>query len=249
MSFKAVLADVDLLKNTIPIISEIIDEGVFNIGKDGITLLAPDRTMVSVVDFKLLSSAFEEFQVSEPTTLGLNMANLTSVLKRAKSSDKIEFTPAEGKLVVRILGSSTRKFEIPLIDVRAEKPPVDQLSFNTKLELNAGVIQEGIDDAEIIGDSVYFHAEGDTFRMFAKGDISSASLEIKKGQDGLLSIITPESVKAQYPLDYLKKMIKISKLSPTVTAEFGADYPLRLNFSVVDKMQIRFVLAPRISED
>ncbi|MFH1294958.1 MAG: proliferating cell nuclear antigen (pcna), partial [Candidatus Aenigmatarchaeota archaeon] len=244
MSFKAVLADVDLLKNTIPIISEIIDEGVFNIDKDGITLLAPDRTMVSVVDFKLLSSAFEEFQVSESTTLGLNMANLTSVLKRAKSSDKIEFTPADGKLVVRILGSSTRKFEIPLIDVRAEKPPVDQLSFNTKLELNAGVIQEGIDDAEIIGDSVYFHAEGDTFRMFAKGDISSASLEIKKGQDGLLSIITPESVKAQYPLDYLKKMIKISKLSPTVTAEFGADYPLRLNFTVVDKMQIRFVLAP-----
>lgn len=249
MSFKAVLSDIELLKNTIPTIAEIIDEGTFVIDKEGMSLLAPDRTMVSVVDFKILSSAFEEFKVAEPVSLGLNMANLTSVLKRAKSSDKIELTPADGKLVIRLLGSSTRKFEVPLIDVRAEKPPVEQLDFKTKLELNAGVIQEGIEDAEIIGDAVFLQADSDAFRMYAKGDISSASLEIKKGQEGLLNIHAPESVKAQYPLDYLKKMIKISKLSPTVTAEFGADYPLRLNFKVIDKMQIRFVLAPRISED
>lgn len=249
MSFKAVLADVDLLKNTIPTIAEIIDEGTFNVDKTGISLLAPDRTMVSVVDFKILSSAFEEFKVEEPASLGLNMANLTSVLKRAKSTDKLEFVPGEGKLILKIKGASTRTFEIPLIDVKTEKPPVDQLAFKTRLELNAGVIQEGIEDAEIIGDAVFLEAGRDTFRMYARGDVSSTSLEIRKGQEGLLGITAPELVKAQYPLDYLKKMIKISKVAPTVILELGKDYPLRLDFKVTDKMQIRFILAPRISEE
>jgi len=247
--FKAVLADVDLLKSTMPTIAEIIDEAILNVDKTGLSLLAPDRTMVSVVDFKLLSSAFEEFHATEALSLGLNMANLTSVLKRAKSTDKIILSDAEGKLVLKIKGSSVRTFEIPLIDVRTEKPPIDQLKFAARLELNAGVIQEGIEDAEIIGDAVFLEASGDNFRMYAKGDISSASLDIKKGDEGIMSITAPEMTKAQYPLDYLKKMVKISKLSPTAILEFGKDYPLRLDFKIVDKMQIRFILAPRISEE
>ncbi len=66
--FRAVLAEPELLKNTIPIIAEIIDEGVFKLDSNGLSLLAPDRTMVAVVDFKLLSTAFEEWKVEEPVS-------------------------------------------------------------------------------------------------------------------------------------------------------------------------------------
>jgi len=87
--FKITLSDTRLLVNSIPIIAEIIDEGIFNVDQNSISLLTPDRTMFSVVDFKILSTAFDEYKVDSPVTLGLNMGHLTNVLKRVKQKDRL----------------------------------------------------------------------------------------------------------------------------------------------------------------
>lgn len=251
MTFKITLSDVDLLKNSIPTIAEIIDEGVFKVGKDGISLLSPDRTMVSVIDFKLLSSAFEEYNVEAEESLGLNMANFAALLKRLKSGDKLilESTGKSNRLKMTVKGNGVRTFELPLIDVKMEKPPIDQLQFNTKIELECGVVEEGIADAEIIGDSIVIEAAQDSFKMHAKGDVSSAQLELAKDDKGLLKLESAQAVKAQYPLEYLKKMIKANKLTKQLMLEFGTDYPMRMSFKSLDKMQLSFILAPRVSED
>ncbi len=251
MTFKVTLSDVDLLKNSIPIISEIIDEGVFKFNKDGITLLSPDRTMVSVIDLKILSSAFEEYNVEEEEALGLNMSNFSALLKRLKTGDKLILESAgnSNKLTMTIKGSSTRKFEIPLVDVKTDKPPIDQLNFVTKLEIDPEIIEQGISDAEIIGDSIIMEAGPESFRMHAKGDVSSAQLEMLKSDKGLLKLEASEATKAQYPLEYMKKMIKAGKLAKQMSIEFGTDYPMRMSFKSLDKMQLSFILAPRVSED
>jgi len=248
--FKLVLSDVDLLKNSIPIIAEIIDEGIFNIDQNGISLLTPDRAMVSVVDLKILSTAFDEFSIEKPQSLGLNLANLSAVLRRAKSSDKLVLETEKGeRLKITLEGSGTRIFEIPIIETKIEKPPVDQLSFGGKIDVETSAIEEGVSDAEVIGDSIVFEAEKDDFRMYAKGDVSSAELLMKKGKGSLLDMKVTKAIKSQYPLDYLKKMIKVGKLSKQLTLEFGTDYPMRLSFKTIDKMNLSFILAPRVSDD
>ena len=251
MTFKATLSDVDMLKNSIPIIAEIIDEGTFKVAKDGITLLSPDRTMVSVTDLRILSSAFDEYNVEAEESLGLNMANFAALLKRLKSGDKLtlESTGKSNRLKMTVRGNGVRTFEIPLIDVKMEKPPVDQLQFGTKVELDSSIIEEGIADAEIIGDSVVLEAGPDSFRMHAKGDVSSAQLELAKDDKSLVKLESKEAAKAQYPLEYLKKMIKASKLAKQLSLEFGTDYPMRLSFKALDKMSLKFILAPRVSEE
>jgi len=246
--FRAVLSDSNILRNSIPIIAEIIDEAVFTVDQNGISLLSPDRTMVSVVDFKILSSAFEEFKVEGRETIGLNMANFSSVLKRA-GSGRMVLESGKSKLLVKIAGKGTRTFELPLIDVKVEKPPIEQLSFAATVEMNSDVFEEGIADAELIGDAILLEAGEGSFKMAAKGETSSAELRIKAGEGGLLNINAQQAVKAQYPLDYLKKMIKASKLSPQILVEFGSDYPMRISFKAIDKMQLSFVLAPRVSEE
>ena len=47
--FKITLSNVGLLTQSIPIIAEIIDEGVFKIDSNGISLVSPDRAMISVI--------------------------------------------------------------------------------------------------------------------------------------------------------------------------------------------------------
>jgi proliferating cell nuclear antigen PCNA len=251
MTFKITLSDVDLLKNSIPIIAEIIDEGIFKVAKDGISLLSPDRTMVSVTDLKVLSSAFDEYSVEADESVGLNMANFAALLKRIKGGDKLtlESTGKANRLKMTVKGNGVRTFELPLIDVKMEKPPIDQLQFGTRIELESSIMEEGIADAEIIGDSIVMEAAPETFKMHAKGDVSSAQLELAKGDKPLLKLDAKEPIKAQYPLEYLKKMIKANKLAKQLVLEFGTDYPMRMSFKALDKMSLSFILAPRVSED
>jgi proliferating cell nuclear antigen len=246
--FKISLSDVDLLKNSIPIISEIIDEGLLRVDQNGISMLSPDRAMVAVIDFRILSTAFDEFRVQGEDFLGLNMGSLAAVIKRAKSGDKMILEREDGgnSLKITIKGNGVRVFEIPLLDTKTEKPPVDKLAFTSKIELESRIVEEGISDADIIGDSIIMEADPTKFRMSAKGDVSSAHLEVTKQDKGLLDIKVTSNVKSQYPLEYLKKMIKASKISEQMVLEFGNDYPLRLGFKSIDKMQLSFILAPRV---
>lgn len=248
MTFHMTTSETDLLKSSIPIIAEIIDEGVFHVDKTGISLLCPDRTMVAVVDFKLLSSAFEEYKVDGAETLGLNMANLVSVLKRVKSNEKLTLKSGANRLEIIVEGNGKRRFEIPLIEVSVDKPPVDQLSFSSRVDMDSSILEDGIADADVVSDSVVFESKGSTFRMISKGDISSAELELRKGDAGLIDIKVEKDVKSRYPLEYLKKMIKAAKFVSQASLESGTDYPMKLTFRIVDKLNLSFVLAPRVED-
>lgn len=248
--FKAVLANVSLLTDSISTIAELIDEGLFKLGKDGISLVAADRALVAVVDFKILSAAFENYEVDEEKSIGLNITNLLSVLKRASGEDKATISLQDSKLEIVLENASKRRFVLPLLDLSQEEvPPIDQLEFAYSAELRPSVLQSGIADAEIVADSILFAANDSSFHMHAEGDISSAQLELQRGNQSLIELKGSGEVKSRYPLDYLKKMIKAAKIADSVKLNWGQDYPMKLEFKSKDKVTINMILAPRVSEN
>ncbi len=248
--FKATISDVALLRDPMSSIAEIIDEGIFRAGKDGISFIASDRAMVSVVDFFISSSAFDSYESDKEELIGLNIPNFLSVIKRAGNSEKVTFELKDSKLEVVIDGTSKRKFVVPLLDLRAEEiPPVDKLEFSSKVEMKSDVFQNGVNDAELICDSIILESSPTKFGMIAEGDVSKAELELNKGDSSLTGIYSSSSSRSRYALDYLKKMVKAAKLSENMTIEHGTDYPLRLEFRSGDKVKISYILAPRVTED
>jgi len=247
--FKATLNDPEVFKNSMGVISNIIDEGLFKVDSNGLSLLSPDRNVIVVVDFKLLSTAFDEFEVEGEVNLGLNMANLMGILKRVKPTDKVTLKSTANKLEIIIEGNGRRKFDLPLLDLKVEKPPIDQLKFTGKADLESHILEEGVEDAGVVSDSVVLEVSPELFKLAAKGDVSSAELELKKGHDGLLNLESKSLVKARYPVDYLRKIAKACKLSKQVSLEFGNNYPIRLSFKEMDKMNLNFILAPRVSDE
>jgi proliferating cell nuclear antigen len=248
--FKATIADVNLLTDSISAIAELIDEGIFKISKDSISLIAADRAMVAVVDFKILSTAFEKYELDKDQSIGLNISNLLSVLKRASAEDKATFNLQDAKLEIILENASRRRFVLPLLDLSQEEiPPVDQLEFTTKAQLDPKVLESGVADADVVSDSVLFEATPTRFGMRAEGDISSSQLELEKGNEALIELKAEGEVKARYPLDYLKKMVKAAKIADSITIEWGQDYPMKLSFKAMDKVFLQFILAPRVSEE
>lgn len=248
--FKAAMSNSDIFKDSIITIGELIDEGIFKVNKNGLSMVAADRAMVAVVDFKLPATIFDEFKVDTEQSIAINISNLVSILKRINPKDKLKMELKDNKLEIIMENSSKRKFTVPLLEISQEEiPPIDQLDFKAKIKVKTDVLKSGIDDADIVGDSIVFEANDGEFNMKAVGDITSTELSLQKGNKSLLDLNVTGSVVARYPLDYLKKMIKASKLADEVSLKWSKDYPMRLDFSSLDKVSLGFVIAPRVQED
>jgi len=249
--FSATMSNVKTMRDSIDTISQLIDEGLFNIKPDGLELVATDRAMVAVIDFKLASSSFDNYEFEKETSMALNLINLLTILKRASNNDKLimQLDEENSKLKLKIEGSYTRSFYIPLLEINADDiPPISQLDFPASATLDSSIISQGISDADIIADSVIIKLTPEGFSMNAEGDSSKTKLDIGKDVDVLSELNVKEDVQARYPLDYLKKIIKASRLADTAKIQMGNDYPMKIEFKG-EGVSMSMVIAPRVSEE
>ncbi|NJL43790.1 MAG: DNA polymerase sliding clamp, partial [Nitrosarchaeum sp.] len=56
-------------------------------------------------------------------------------------------------------------------------------------------------------------------------------------------------VRSKFSIEYLKKMIQGSKLAEKATVRLSQDYPIKIEFTEVNKLHLAFILAPRVDND
>ena len=244
---KLTLAEPKYLKDSISIISELVNEAGFKITADAIELVALDPANVAMVMFKLLSSAFVEYNVKETTELAINLSNLKQVLRRVKPSDMLSLETADNKLNVILKSNTTRTFSLPIIELDEKEQKVPDLSFPVSIKTTSSLFTDSVEDVDIVGESVSFIADKDKFTLMAEGDLNKAQIDITSDEE--TTITASERVKAKYSIEYLKKMIQGSKIADNVTVQFNKDYPLKLDYMAVDKVSLSFILAPRVENE
>ncbi|MEW6063453.1 MAG: DNA polymerase sliding clamp [Nanoarchaeota archaeon] len=240
---KLVLAEPMYLKEPINIISELVNEVQFNVTKDKIELVAMDPANVAMVIFNLLSSSFVEYDVKKEEKIAVNLDHFKQILKRVKPSDNLSLELDKNKLKVVIKGETRRVFNLALIDISKVEQKIPNLKFPVKVNINTLLLNEAIEDAGIVSDAVNFVVDNKMFIAKADGSVSDAFIEIKEDKENTIS---SGNAKAKYAIEYLKKFMKGAKLANNALLQFDNDYPLKLDFLVKDKMQLSFVLAPRI---
>lgn len=249
MAFSAQLNDLTLIRESMSAIAELIDETELAIGREGVRMIASDRAVVAVVDFFLSRDAFAEYNYENDERVGINLINFLRILRRALPNDIMKIRIYENKFEIRLIGDSSRTFVLPIIDVsRQELPPIDRLDFTAHFEISNEILGSGVEDADLITDSIVFTARSDRVALQAESDSAKCELELTPGNSGLKSISAPSAARARYSLDYLKKIIKAKKLAETSKISFGTDYPMRLAIEVPGRSQLTFILAPRVEE-
>jgi len=98
------LAEPRYLKESVTIISDLVNEARFRVNKEAIELVAMDPANVAMVIFKLLSSSFTEYDVKKDVEIAINLSNLKQILRRAKPDDMLtlELDP-DNKLKIILL--------------------------------------------------------------------------------------------------------------------------------------------------
>ena len=245
---KLILAEPKYLKDGLSIVSEIVTEATFKITSDLVELVAMDPANVAMVVFRLPSSSFITYEIDGPTAITINLNNLKQVLRRAKSSDSLTLEIDENKLKVVLQSTTKRTFHLPLIDLDEEEQNIPDLSFNATITTQANVLNDAVDDVDVVGESVVFSASETQFIISSKGDLTKASVDIPADQTTEI-VCKEDGIKAKYSIEYLKKMMQGSKLADKVSINFSKDYPLKLHYSVKDKVELMFILAPRVDND
>lgn len=245
--FDAILEDVSILRDSIATISEIIDEAEFLLSPEGVRMIAADRAVVAVVDFNLSAAVFKQYNCDKSSRIGINMEKFLQVLKRALPNDALQIKLEKEYLEIILIGDSVRKFTLPLIDIsREETPPVDKLEFPVTFKIKSEILNNAVEDAELIGDSIVFSIQKDNITFFAKSDINST--ETKLDPKAIIFNDIKENARARYATDYLKKMLKARKLSEDVSISLANDYPLKMVFEIPGKLSLGFILAPRVED-
>lgn len=243
---KFTLADSRLLKESVNVISELVNEVTFKIKKSGMELVAIDPANVAMIDFKLMPEAFAEYEIEKDTEISLNLENLKAVLRRAKPEDNIMMSMDKGRVKIELVGDGRKTFNLSLIDYDREQQKLPNLKFNAKVVVPASKFDDAISDMSVASDSVAMVASEGKFHMQSEGNLSDAKVEFPAAS---VSLGKEGEVIAKYAIEYLAKMSKASKLTDEVSMSYSKDYPLKLEYNVNGKLYLGFVLAPRVSND
>ena len=247
---KLVLAEPRYFKDSISIISDLVTEAKFKVGPDGLELVAMDPANVAMVIFKLLSSSFTEYEVSQPEEVAINLSNLKQILRRAKGDDILSLeTTEDNKLKIQLKSKTTRSFSLPTLEIEDKEQRVPDLSFPMIVNTTSNTLAEAIEDVSVVAESVTLLGEKGLLSVKAEGDLSKAFIEIKQDEVTTINTDSEDKFKAKYSLEYLKKMIQGGKLTETVSLHFNTDYPMKLEYKVTDRLLLSFILAPRVDND
>lgn len=246
--FNLSLSEPKTLKDAIAIISNFIIEADIKVTKNNIELVAMDPANVAMVIFKMNNTAFAEYKVDKEQTIGINLSNLKQVLSRAKADDILKLKHQDSKLMISMIGKTTRDFSLRLIEIEEKEEKIPKLEFPIKISLDSSMFQNAIEDADLVAKSTSFIAKPNKFTISASGDSNEAKIEIPKDENTSIMLENKESAEAKYAIEYLEKMTNGAKLCERVTLQYNKEYPLKMTFKDED-FELIFILAPRVENE
>jgi proliferating cell nuclear antigen len=249
---KLVLSEPRLLKEGVNILFELVNDVKIKLDPDKLEIIAMDPANVAMVIFRLLNSAFIEYDVKGAEIFCINLESLKQVLGRSKPSDKIvlELDNEKNRLKISLIGDSKRTFNLGLIDLHEREQKIPELNFEGNIEMSSSSFNDAIEDMGIISDSVSLSMTKSSFLVNSMGDVNDAKVEFLNSEEvGVVLDESKEGITSKYSVTYLKKILKGGKLSDKVFLKFGQDYPLQIEYKITDRLQFLTLLAPRVSND
>ena len=200
-----------------------------------------DPSQIALVDFNLPSKAFEKYELSEPTDIGIDFTELSKISKRIKPEDKIELS-LENRLKMVLRGKTTREFSIAIIDSSSTPPKEPNIEFTSEVKMASDVIKEALKDAELVGSHVAIKLNGG---LNIKCDGDTGSVDINFSEENILSIDVKQEARAVFSLEHLNNILRAAETPAVVILNLRADSPLKVEYAIGDGRVI-YYLAPRI---
>lgn len=242
-----ILENPSLLKKSMEVISDLVIEGTIVFKKDYLEFIALNSNNVVMVVFRLLSTNFKQYKITEDIKISLNLQHLTNILKSCDEKLELKLILEENTKLKIISGErekNNKEFDLSLIEFSDENlQKVPQLDFPVKISLESSKFTKTISDLAFIEENIGFRAKKEEFSVEGKNNSMSGKIDYDKDSVSI-GIVDEKDYFCKYSMEYLKKFIKCEKLTKDVELNFGNEYPLKVEYKLMNRLLISFILAP-----
>ena len=235
-------------KDCVSAIVSLVDEGLFNITKEGISLKAMDPSSISMISFNMPNKSFSKFNVDKPVSIGLNIGNLDKMLSRTREGESLVMKDSENKLLLEFIGpNGRRKYRIQLIDVKKSVEKEPNVDFDSHVTINGEPFKDIIKDASMLSSYISFNASKGLFSARARGD-SGELEEFHENDSGILKKLeSKKEAESTFNLEFLENMIKACPPGNEIDISLKSNEPMKLWYNIGDA-QVSYFLAPYMEE-
>ena len=251
-SFSLKLENSRIIKSIIETLSNIIDETMITITKDGLCIKAMDPSRICLLQFIMKEKDFDEFECSSTTEICLNLDDLDKIMKRSAADDSIEIKFKEDdnkiKIIMKKEGvSRSRTFSLAILDSEQEEIQMEkllQIEYPAKWQMDPNLFTEAIKDAEIYSEILNLKTNEKGLTFSSSGQIGEMIYDLPK-EDLIDSEIEGENLGA-YSINFLKSIMKLSGITEKLDISLKTDHPIKLIFNILEGAVLSYFLAPRV---
>ncbi len=210
--------------------------------------LSPDRLIMSILTIS--NVMFEEYQLSEETSLLVDKEELLASLKRLSRRDKVVLSYDDGArdLKVVLINTKTgaeRVFSAQIREAGVQLVGDIQLDLEVEAQIAGDIFITIVKDAATVGDEIEFRVSGDTMRIISRSEDKEYQTALASDK-GLLSLSSSlENVSARYSIDLMKQVVKTISPDSVVIIQLGPNKPMKLQLSLGGGASLTYWITPR----
>ena len=246
--FELELSNARYWRDCVSSIVSLVDEGIFNISKEGIGLKAMDPSSISMVSFFIPNKAFAKFKIDKDANIGLNLENLSKILSRARDNESLVMKDSGNKVVFEFISQNgSRRYVMQMVEARKGAAKEPSIEFDANIEIGGDALREIIKDASLISSYISLRASKDHFGISARGD--SGELEEQHQADGAVTkkVSATKNADSVFNVEFLENMVKSCPAGVPINISLKTNEPLKVSYPI-GEAQITYFLAPYIEE-
>ncbi|XP_039132674.1 proliferating cell nuclear antigen-like [Dioscorea cayenensis subsp. rotundata] len=257
--FEVRLVQGSVLKKVVEAIRELVTDANFDCSSTGLSLQAMDSSHVALVALLLRSDGFEHFRCDRNVSMGMNLANVSKILRTAGNDDIITLKADDDGDVLTFMFESPNQdrisdIEMKLMDIKSEHLGIPDAEYEAVVKMPSQEFLRICKDLSNIGDTVVISVTKEGVKFSTRGDIGNANIvcrqntTVDKPEDST-TIQMKEPVSLMFALRYMNSFTKATSLSSSVTISMSSDLPIVVEYKIADMGYLRFYLAPKIEDD
>ncbi|MFP3237735.1 MAG: DNA polymerase sliding clamp [Caldivirga sp.] len=236
-------------------LAQVLNEALFTMSPDGISLKAVDSSKVSLVILNIPSTALEEVNITDTVKVGILFDTVKKLARRIRAKDKVDIGVDRGRnrfLMTIYYGSKGkesgmyRRFYLPIVDVAQEDIPEPKIDYPVRIRMSMDAFKDALTMAEDISDAVTFAADPESFVIKASGEGGRYyEVQYQSTDESFQEFSVSERHEASYSLEYITSMnSQMAPICEYVTIEFATNKPIRLTYEFASG-SLTYYVAPR----
>ena len=255
-----VIVRAEVLQQVIDQLLTVVDEAIFRIGYDGLSVAAVDPANVAMVDLEVEPGAFESVG-DGMFPIGINIQRLDDYVDGASGSDPVtlQYVPEDRSIHIEHTNVEVEMAGIDPDYMRGE-PDVPGIEHSAEFEADAKVLRDAVENAQLVSDHVSLEADTEDGALVVSGEGDTDNIETVIEGDDLLDANFSKGVKSLFSLPYLvggstggskyKGILKPLSSGTELTGKLDDEMPVFLDYEFADGFgSVRMMLAPRIQND